>query len=51
MKKRKLKKWIKTTIGVIIAYLICILLAYTVVKKVNYFDNNINQCGSNYCER
>ena len=51
MKKRRLKKWVKTTIAVIIAYTICILLAYTVVKKVEFFNNNIETCGSNYCNK
>lgn len=50
MKKRRLKKWIKNAIYIIIIYIICLLLIFSYVKRVEYFNNNIEKCGNNYCE-
>lgn len=51
MKKRKLKRWVKNTIALIIFYLICMLIVFAWTKQVEWFDHNIETCGSNYCDR
>ena len=48
--KRKLKKWVKITLAIIIAYAIGLLIVFGWVKRVEFFNNNIEQCGTNYCE-
>lgn len=50
-KKYRLKKWVKTAIGITIFYVICLLLLFAYVKRVEFFDKNLQQCGNNYCEK
>lgn len=50
MKKRRLKKWVKTTIAILIIYTIAILVTLAWTKQVEWFDHNIEKCGSNYCD-
>ena len=51
MKKRRLKRWVKVAIGLIILYSIGLIIVYGWTKRVEFFNNNIEQCGSNYCEK
>lgn len=51
MKKRRLKKWVKTTIAIVIIYAIGILVVLAWTKQVEWFNHNIEKCGSNYCDR
>ena len=51
MKKRRLKKWVKTTIGIVITFIIMIILLCIISKRVEFFNNNIEKCGTNYCDK
>lgn len=51
MRKRRLKKWVKVAIGIIILYSIGLIIAYGWTKRVEFFNHNIEQCGNNYCEK
>lgn len=51
MKKRRLKKWVKVTLGIIITLVISLIIIYGWTKRVEFFNNNIQQCGNNYCEK
>lgn len=49
MKKRRLKKWVKITIEIIIMILIAITITKILTTRVEFFNNNIEKCGNNYC--
>ena len=49
MKKRRLKKWVKTAIKVAIVIIIAIIVTKIWTARVEYFNNNIEKCGNNYC--
>ena len=51
MKKRRLKRWVKVAIATIIIITIWVLVIIGWSKRVEFFNNNIEQCGSNYCEK
>jgi cytochrome c-type biogenesis protein CcmE len=51
MKKRRLKKWVKVTLGIMITCIIWLLIIFALAKRVEFFDNNLQQCGNNYCEK
>ena len=51
MKKRRLKRWVKTLIAIIIIYAIGLLFSFIWSSRVKTFDANMEKCGSNYCER
>lgn len=50
MKKRRLKSSVKVALGVILVFMVGLLLILGFAKRVEFFDNNIKECGSNYCE-
>ena len=50
MKKRRLKKWVRVAIEVIIFFVVTISIALIWANRVEYFNNNIEKCGSNYCD-
>lgn len=50
MKKRRLKKWVKVALGIIIIYAIGMIIIFGLSKRVEFFNNNQIKCGSNYCE-
>ena len=50
MKKRRLKRWVKTTIAIIIIYTIGMIIIFAWTNQVKKFDSNIEKCGTNYCE-
>ena len=50
MKKRRLKKWVKITIEIIIMILIAVIVTKIWTTRVEYFNSNIEKCGNNYCD-
>lgn len=51
MKKKRLKGWVKRAIGIIITTVIMLIMILVIIKRVEFFNNNIEKCGNNYCER
>lgn len=49
-KKRRLKRWVKETLWTLLAIAILSVLLFSYVKRVEWFNHNIEQCGSNYCD-
>ena len=51
MKKKRLKRWVRVAINIILTILIALVIILIYSKRVEYFNNNIEKCGNNYCER
>lgn len=49
MKKRKLKKWVRTTIEIAIVYLIGVAMLLMIAARVNQLNKNIDKCGQYNC--
>lgn len=51
MKKKRLKPIFKYILWILLFLIISILILLAYSKQVNYWNTNIEKCGSNYCDK
>lgn len=51
MKKKRLKQWVKDFITYLIVFIILLVFILIYVNRIEYFNHNIEKCGSNYCDK
>lgn len=51
MKKKRLKPIFRDLLGYLFLFILGIIFILIWVNRVEYFNKNIEKCGSNYCDK
>jgi hypothetical protein len=49
--KKRLKPWLNNLLTFLIIFIIGLIFLLIMANRVQYFNNNIEKCGSNYCDK
>lgn len=48
---KRLKPWVKDLLIFLITFIIGLIFLLIMANRTKYFNNNIEKCGSNYCDK